>query len=416
VGPVPGSPPFLKGGLLLWVTLALSACVNTNQASTWTGTVRDSAGVAIVENTIQGLWTQSSGWTLEEELRIGGLGGELPYQFGQVGAIAVDSKGHIYVPDTQAQEVRVFSASGDYLRTVGRPGSGPGELGPGASVVLISLGDTLLVPDVRNRRINRYAPDGRSLGSVPLEPEKGRPMRYHLNSTGGMAVQVRPMGLPNDPATDPTDAVVLVEPSGVFGDTILRIPTGGLFEGPGVHYFTPEPWWDVTDSLTVLYGMNNEYRIGYFDGSGSLERVVSMPSDPNPITDRDIRAFFSYLDRAWLDSGVSPSALAARHQRVHFAEFLPIFASFNTGYRGSLWVQPVQAPGLLSDEEIELYNFVEDFGSTEWDVFDREGRYLGKVKMPPRFTPRAFIGDKIYGVTRDDLDVQFVVRLRVVDG
>ena len=50
--------------------------------------------------------------------------------------------------------------------------------------------------------------------------------------------------------------------------------------------------------------MNNEYRIGFYGGDGTLQRVVSKPADPRPITDRDIRALFSYLDRAWLDAGV----------------------------------------------------------------------------------------------------------------
>ena len=204
-------------------------------------------------------------------------------------------------------------------------------------------------------------------------------------------------------------------PSGLFGDTLLKFPSGGLFQGPGIHYFTPEPLWDVTDSLTVLYGVNDEYRIGYYDRGGALQRVVSKPSDRSPITDRDIRAFFAYLDQAWLDAGVPPGRLSANHQMVHFAEFLPAFAVFHTGYQGSLWVQPVQAPGLLTDEEIERYNFVEDFGAGGWEVFDREGRYLGVVTMPPRFTPRTFLGDKIYGVWRDDLDVQYVLRLRILE-
>jgi hypothetical protein len=392
----------------------LVACGGSPEMVSWSGTMTDSAGVTIVENASQGLWTESEAWTLEEELRIGGLGGELPYQFGQVGTIAVDSKGQLLVSDVHAQEVRVFSEAGTYLRSVGRPGSGPGELGMGASVVLLSPGDTLLVPDVRNRRMDRFGPDGESLASAPLRPEEGRPLRYNLNATGGMTVQLRPVGLQDGPEPDTMDAVVVIEPSGLMGDTLLRIPTGGLLGGRGITYFTPEPWWDVTDSLTVLYGMNHEYRIGYFDRQGSLRRIVSMPSEPKTITDRDIRAFFAYLDRAWLDAGVPPSRLAANHQRVSFAEFLPVFASFHTGYQGSLWVQPVQAPGELSDEEIELYNFIEDFGSTEWDVFDREGRFLGNVAMPYRFTPRYFIGEKIYGVARDDLDVQYVVRLRVV--
>ena len=36
--------------------------------------------------------------------------------------------------------------------------------------------------------------------------------------------------------------------------------------------------------------------------------------------------------------------------------------------------------------------------------------------MPPRFKPRMFREDKIYGVWRDDLDVQYIVRLRIVEG
>ena len=34
--------------------------------------------------------------------------------------------------------------------------------------------------------------------------------------------------------------------------------------------------------------------------------------------------------------------------------------------------------------------------------------------MPERFAPRVFMGDKIYGVWRDELDVQYIVRLRIV--
>lgn len=409
----------LPGFVHLLFFISLSGCSGRGEAPlAWTGTVRDSAGVAIVENTSDGLWRNGEGWALEEELRFGGLGGDLPYQFGQVGTIAVDSKGELYVSDVQAQEVRVFSEAGVYLRTIGRPGSGPGELALGASVVLISPGDTVLIPDIRNRRINRFAPDGRPLGSTPLEPEKGRPLRYDLTPAGRMTAQIRPIQMGPVEGVDsagaaPLDALIVIEPSGLFGDTLLNLPSGGLFQGPGIHYFTPEPLWDVTDSLTVLFGMNNEYRIGFYGRDRALKKIVGKPADPRPITDRDIRALFSYLDRAWLDAGVPPSRLAENHDAVHFAEFFPAFAAFHLGPQGSLWVQPVQSPGDLSDEAMERYNFVEDFGGPDWEVFDTDGRYLGVVPMPYRFTPRVFLGNMIYGVARDDLDVQYVVRLRI---
>ncbi len=403
-------------GVAAAIPVALLACSPAPDTPPWTGTFRDSAGVTIVENTERGLWSSSEAWTVEEDLRFGGVEDQPPYQFGQVGSIAVDSRGRIHVSDSQAQEVRVFSESGEYLRTSGHPGSGPGELGLGASVVLRSPGDTLLIPDLRNRRINRFGPEGESLGSSPLRPEDGRPLRYGRNQVGGNAVQLRPVGRPNGPPPDSMDSLVAIEPSGSFGDTLLRIPTGGLLQGVGVTYFTPEPWWAITDSMTVLYGMNHEYRIGYYDREGVLRRLVTFPSVPTPITGRDIRAFFAYLDRAWLDAGVPRSQLSANHSRVGFAEHLPVFASFHVGFQGSLWVQPVQAPGELTDKEIELYNFVEDFGARDWDVFDREGRFLGVVSMPGRFTPRVFLGDRIYGVDRDEFDVQYVVRLRIVTG
>jgi len=210
------------------------------------------------------------------------------------------------------------------------------------------------------------------------------------------------------------DAIRLIESSGSFGDTLLRVPSGGLLGANGrIRYFTPEPVWDITDSATVLYGVNNEYRIRFHDRDGVARRIVTKSFEPRPITDRDIRAFFAYLDRAWLSAGASPSRLEANHRAVSFADVFPAFASFHIGYRGSLWVQPVRAPGDLTDEEIARYNFIEDFGASEWDVFDAEGRFLGVVAMPDRFQPRLFSGDVVYGVQRDELDVQYLVRLRI---
>jgi hypothetical protein len=62
----------------------------------------------------------------------------------------------------------------------------------------------------------------------------------------------------------------------------------------------------------------------------------------------------------------------------------------------------------------DSYNPQLDFGSRTWDVFDAEGRYLGVVNMPLRFQPVRFLGNVIYGIQRDELDVQYVVKLQVV--
>jgi hypothetical protein len=49
-------------------------------------------------------------------------------------------------------------------------------------------------------------------------------------------------------------------------------------------------------------------------------------------------------------------------------------------------------------------------------VFDEQGRYLGAVRAPDDFSPYpapVFTRDEVLATTRDDLDVQRVVRFRV---
>ena len=387
--------------------LPIIAC---GEEGVWTGTVTDSAGVAIVANPEEGVWTAGVEWTFEEDMRFGALEADPEYQFGQVGFVAVGSAGQIYVSDIQAQHVKVFSSNGQYERTIGGAGNGPGEIGRTAGHLGLSLGDTLIVPDLTNRRINRYAPDGAVLPSTPLRPEAGRPVRYKATSTGGFFAQVRLQ------PPDTLDHIVAIEPSGLFGDTLITFPSGGASRVAGeTHQFSPEPMWAVTDSLTVLYGVNNEYRIGLYDSNGALTRILTRPFEPAPVTDRDIRAYFVYLDQAWLDAGVLPSRLPELHSRVHFAEFYPAYFAIHIGYRGTIWIQMIQTPGGLTDEELERYNFLEEFGSPRFEVFDVTGLFLGVVEMPSRFQPRLFRGNMVYGVWRDDLDVQYIVRLRIVE-
>jgi hypothetical protein len=100
--------------------------------------------------------------------------------------------------------------------------------------------------------------------------------------------------------------------------------------------------------------------------------------------------------------------------RLHFAPNYPAFAQMLEGPRGSILVQLIEPVSSLSAEERENFDFTSgSMGSRNWDVFDDQGRYLGVLAMPLRFQPVEFRGDEIYGVQRDELDVQYVVKLRV---
>ncbi len=56
------------------------------------------------------------------------------------------------------------------------------------------------------------------------------------------------------------------------------------------------------------------------------------------------------------------------------------------GPRGSLWLQKVRELSYMSEKERESYSVGGLVpGEPAWDVFDREGRYLGVVEIPLSF-------------------------------
>ena len=402
------------GNVAVVALVAVAASCATG-GSDWEGSVTDSAGVTIVTNTEQGTWGDGDAWTLVEELKIGTLD-DPDYQFAQIGFIAVGSDGTLYVLDAQAQQIQVYSAEGTYQKTIGRPGAGPGELGQGAAFIVMGQGDTLLVPDLANRRVNLYDAGGESLTSFPLSLEQGLPMLWRATTAGVVARQSRPLGLPGSAEGDSMDVVTALNMDGSIRDTLIAFRSGGTINlgggTPQLKLFAAEPVWTMNDNLSVFYGVNDEYRIGIYD-SGALTGIIAMPFEPRTVTERDQETVLDGLMEFARRSGAPPAQLQGLRSIITFGETFPAFAALQVGPGGTLWVQHIRDISSMSDAELANFNLLEDTGAADWDVFDADGRYLGVVTMPDRFSPRLFMGDKLYGVWRDDLDVQYVVRLKI---
>ncbi len=385
-----------KGAGIVLLACMIGACGGSE--SRWAGTVTDSAGVTIVSNTDVGIWEPGDEWTVEEEVRIGALDGPAEYQIGQVGSIAIDSRGRILVLDNQAQQIRVYSPDGVYEETIGARGGGPGELGYGMAL-LIGLGDTLLVPDFQNLRFSRYAPDGSSTGSIRLDPEGAFPMAFKAAASGTIVEQIRQFALPGQPAIEnPMDLLVRLASDGSVTDTFMTFPAGKSqrFDG-NVHLFATEPVWDVTGYSEIILGMSDEYRIGVYP-DGQLERIIAKTVEPVAITDQDIATIFDELERRWTAMNMPADVQRRARERFHFAEYVPPVLALAVGPAGTIWVQHMRSPSEFSEEELASVrvDHPEDLGAAEWDA------------------PSLFRDDKIYGVWRDELNVEYVLRLRIV--
>lgn len=389
-------------------------------AADWTGTVEDSAGVQLVRNSLAAMWGEGDAWTLEDVMTIGEAAGDPDYQFGNIaqGGIAVTEDGRIFVVDQQAQHLKVFGPDGIYQQTIGQPGSGPGEFGPGVGPILIGRGDTLIVPDLGNQRVNILESDGSEPASFRMSFETGIPARWDMTASGDLVYQLRSLNLPNTEQRDTLDLIVQATYGGEVTDTLMTPKRGESFtfdeDGQPVRMiFSPEPVWSLVGADGLCFAVNDVFRLSMFDAQGSLTGIVSIPIERQAVTQADIDFFIDTVERLATEQGAPPQQIEILLSTFHFADYFPAFLQMMPGPEGSLWVQRVQQPTLLSAEEQETWNPNLDMGATEWDILDAEGRYLGVVDMPHRFQPVTFEGDLVYGVWRDEFDVQYVRVMRI---
>lgn len=413
----------LQALALLTCVSAVAGCTGASTTA-WQGSVTDSAGIPVVRNPDTGIWGPDDAWTLTEVLRIGTAEGEPEYQFGQLllaGSIALASDERIIVLDAQGQHLKVFSPDGTYERTIGGPGGGPGEIGVATqSSMLMTPGDTILMVDLGNQRVNLYLVTGEFVRSFPIDLAAGFPFRWELAADGRVVAQLRKLNFTGAAGADSMDVITIRHLDGTAGDTLMRVPSGKTvqFSGglPEWNFFVPEPLWALWGDRMLL-ATNDNYRIGIYGPGARLERVIEKPFTLTPVTDADKEPFKRALRKAILDQG-APAQMASQlvDTRLHFAPNYPAFAQMLEGPHGSILVQQIEPLANLSDEERENFDFASgSAASRRWDVFDDQGRYLGVLVMPIGFQPVEFLGTAIYGIQRDELDVQYVVKLVIAN-
>lgn len=390
--------------------VASLACAEAG-SDAWSGTVTDSAGVTIVDNPERGLWPDVAPWSFVEEFRVGGMDAPVESQFGLVPGLDVDDQGRLYVLDMQAAQVSAFGPEGTWLRTFGGPGGGPGELSAQTTGVFV-VGDELWVADLGNQRVTRWGLDGSDRPAIALSLTRGIPLRWDRLGDDRVVAQLRAMqgmGMQGDTTGD---AIVTVGDSAPA--TIATLPQGASFSMEGgaarFRFFDREPLWDAAEDGRLLSASNDRFRIEVRDAGGALVQVLSKDFTPRPVTEADATRMLRSIREMMAAQGAPPAAVDQLLQGASFADNYPAMAQILAGPGGSVWVQRIQTPDQVAEsDEINL----QDLGSDDWDVFDSDGRYLGVLTLPAKFTPLKIDGTAVWGVQRDELDVPSVVRFRV---
>jgi hypothetical protein len=362
------------------------------------------SGAVRVHNTGDGLWAEGEGWSVVEQVRIGSAEPtDTIFAFEDIWDVTFDALGRIYVLDRGARGVRVFDRAGNHVRTLGRGGRGPGEFwnptglgwGPGGELWVADPGNARYeVFDTagkylysRRRRIGSWSyPWGGGFDG------RGRLYESQIVSVPGTN---RYRGLYIRHET--RDSVVATDtfPLPVHEPKVYRIRMGDRRLVTGVP-FAPELTWRFDGRNGFWFGVSDAYRLIHRTLEGDTTMIVTREYTPIPVTDDDMRRTRESFER------LGPGAL----EQVDLSlvpDVKPAFETFVIDDRGYLWVvRTPAAPGARVDRDVVF------------DIFDPSGRYLGAVPAPVGiYPPPRIVGDRLLGVTRDELDVPAVVVLTI---
>lgn len=421
--PIPPSGfPVATRSLSLLAAAVLAAGCDAAPAPGDGPTVRDSAGIRLVQTTPAPAWGPDDGWYVERVLSSEASGAEL----GFVSDATLGPDGRVYALDMLAQAVTVLDPGGTPVATLAGPGEGPGELGKGVrSLVLVpgEDGPELWIPDPSGLGVERFDTAGAALGSLPLASAKGIPDVWRRGADGALYARSVEHTQAGDGSWKRKDLLSRVSPeTGAEGRSRVVLDSVAAFTyamddlqkapGTGLPPVVNAPTWTVLDDGTVAWTAirDTDVRLLAPDGTQArLRRESWRPREPSEGEERALQ-LLAVESLRMQGAPLGPDADIPFEPMT----WLPVLTDLRAGPEGTLWVQ---ALGSARDvHPMNLNTGAEPFGwgGPTWEVFDAEGRYLGPVELPARFRVTEFRGDRIVGVRYDELFVDHVEVLEIV--
>jgi hypothetical protein len=323
--------------------------------------------------------------TLKEELSVGG-GADPDTSFSQVSTFVVDGEGAFFALDFKDQKIKVFDRAGKYLRSIGKPGQGPGELGM-ASGIQLTADNTLVIEDATNRRLAQFKPTGEFIKNITTSGMLGL-VGILFDDKGN--VLGREMGLAEDNSKmffeiKKFDADL--KPLFILDKIEFPVPIPGsgvkmnILDLISVYQFGP--------GGNIYYGRNAVYEIKIYSPEGKHIRTIQKDYDPVKVTQKDIDEMLERIPNVAGGANIK--------DMFSFPDYFPPFQNFLLDDQGLIYVR--------------TYKKGKAKGEYVIDVFDPEGRFI--AQFITKTDLRLFKAGKAYGIEETEEGYQTIKRYAV---
>jgi len=360
----------MKKVLLVFILVIQVFC--GGQKSEWQGTIEEQSGVTIVKNPKEPMYGPDS-FISEEELSIGQADGPEDYMFGYIRHIAVDEKQNVYVSDAigSKTQIRVFDKSGEYIRTIGRMGQGPGEFNQ-VSNFQITPNNELMIHDRFTFKLIFFTLDGDYIRTAFY---RGVQAAYvQVNTKGNYFFSA--YEFQRQKVANSYYAAGKVEEFGPDLNFIKLIAKDeyrdvmGPLEPPAMVIRFPS-------SDSVICGLSETYEFQIFDINGRMVKKVSRDFDPVEISE------YEKEKRNLRGNGLP--------------KYFRAFYNFSVDEDGRIFVQTYER----QTDEDKFY----------FDVFDPDGKYVAKI--PLNTLPKYWKNGKMYTSEEDENGYVYIKRYEV---
>jgi hypothetical protein len=388
---------------ILAASIAITACSEDGARGT-RSTSTDSAGIPIVFTQIGQNATECR--VSEEVVRIGSVddvdGSAL---FGVNGAVIL-ADDRIAIVNRGTSQIKVFSRAGDFESEFGRQGEGPDEFKNLWSIHLRGE-DTLVVGDYRPWRFTFFTPTGELVRRVALQPpEIERPDFASPLSAGSGFMMEEPSF---EIQEEMVDRIVPLHLHGEDGESQGML---GMFWLDEYGYLSKEiryvgrpvfgaraSFAALNDSL-ILYGTGRHEQLEVWSRTGALRRIIRWRARERAVASGDADVWRRERRREIESRGeITPEMRPIIEAQI--GEHLPVSDQYPghdqvvVSHTGSIWVKQYRRPL--------------DEGPDRWWVFTRTGEFVCAATLPEDYRVLAVRDGRLLAVTRDSLDVEFIV-------